>query len=223
MSYIGAGASMLGGIMQSIAASQEQKAMFDAFNKEQGRQRGFSDQATATWMPSLFSMSAENAGKERAAGEAARLGAYSDIGNIPLSTTSTPYGLAGSDKARLGLEAVPRAAVGGLTDWQLDRAINNIRTNQELRKISDTAAGQANVFPYRMYQAQHSMDELAFWGQLIASLGGGASSYANSFGGSGPQTGYMQGNPGMGYNWGYQSPDATLLWNNSGFNPLPAQ
>lgn len=79
-----------------------------------------------------------------------------------------------------------RAALGGYQDWLQGQAINQLHTGQDIGQVGNFAAGTAQVFPYKMYQAQHSQDELAFWGSLIASIGGSAANYAQMFGGSGP-------------------------------------
>src|SRR5206468_2038209 len=81
-----------------------------------------------------------------------------------------------------------RSKVGSVNDWQLDQMINRIRTQQDLDKISNFARGTSQIFPYRMYEAQHSMDELAFWGNLISSIGGGGGNMMSTFGGGGPPT-----------------------------------
>lgn len=181
MSYLGAGAQMVGGIMQSIAASQAAKAMQEQYKQELMRQRRYGQQSSAEFIPSLTSHGAETAQTQMAQGQQERMKSYSDMNNGSFAIGTAPIGAA--DKSYLNLTGASRAKLGSYGDWQLEQAINNIRTNEALNRVSNFAGGAAQVFPYRMYDAQHSADELAFWGGLISSIGGGGGSMASSFGG----------------------------------------
>jgi hypothetical protein len=96
---------------------------------------------------------------------------YGDVMDRSLGVGSTPFSAA--DHGRLNLLGNARANVGAYSDWQLNQAINQIKLREQLNKISNFAQGTAQVFPYRMYNAQHSMDELDFWGKTISSIGSG--------------------------------------------------
>lgn len=170
---LGIGLDLAGGVLNSIAATQARGKMYGAFQDELNRQRGYSNQAYGAFLPALDKLSRENADKEVGQGAMERRGMYDSIGSRPMSVSGS--GPTTRDKNLLGMYGGQRASVGGLSDWQLDRAIDDIRLNQQLHQIGNFAQGTASVFPYRMYQAQHSMDEMKFWGDLISSVGGGAS------------------------------------------------
>ncbi len=204
---VGAAANVVGGLIQSVAASKAAKNMAKQFAKEQNRQAGHSNEATIAFQGGLGERSAETADEQIDSGKNERAASYNAI-------LSTPFGVGNvgptsSDRAFLNLTGQSRAALGGYSDWQLDQLISNIRLNEELNRITNFAGGDASVFPYRMNDAQRSMDELAFLGQLVSSIGGSAGDWSKSFGGP-PATGGGGGQPLNGQiSWGdtFQNPD----------------
>ncbi len=187
------GASVVGGGLQAIAASQEQQAMMHAFQDEINRQQGFTRQAWGSFRPSLDQMSEETAQKQLSQGAQEREAGYGSINKTPLRLGSS--GFDPRDLLNLQMQGQSRAKVGAYSDWQLNQAIDRIRNRQALDKISSFARGEAGVFPYRMNQAQHSADELDFWGKTISSIGGGSPWQG---GGSPPMGGVMAGGGGVG-------------------------
>ena len=197
---IGAGSNIVGGLMQSIAAGMANRAMSKQFQRELERQQAHRNQAFGTFETATPFRGVETAGQQIQQGAANREQAYHDISQAPLSIGGAQP--TGRDQARYDLQGKSRANLGGYSDWALNQMISNIRTQDELNKITNFAAGDASVFPYRMYEAQHKGDELAFWGSLISSIGGGAGSFLNSGGqGGGPPFGSIYqgagGNPYM--------------------------
>lgn len=184
---VGAAANVVGGLIQSVAASKAAKNMEKEFQHELNRQAKFSNEATTKFQGGLEGRSAETAEDQIDSGRKGRIASYDAILNAPFGIGSV--GPTSADRAFLNLTGQSRAALGGYSDWQLDQLISNIRLNEELSRISNFAGGTASVFPYRMQDAQHSMDELAFLGQLVSSIGGSAGDWSKSFGGSGPPTG----------------------------------
>ena len=173
--------------MQSIAASQANKAMSTALQREMERQQGYRNQAFGTFQTGVQPRGVETAREQIGQGAENRQNFYQHVGQAPLAVNAPTlpraqeyYGLTGQNRARLG----------GYSDWAINQMISNIRTQDELNRLSNFAQGTAQVFPYRMYDAQHSADELAFWGSLIASLGGGAGSFLGGSGGSQPPLGF---------------------------------
>lgn len=175
----GAGANFVGGIMQAIAASQAQKAMTAAYQRELQKQQGYSNQAYNTFEGGLQPRGVEQARQDIAQGSQQRQALYQNV-------NQTPFGLYGgptqTDRSNYALQGKLRGNLGGYSDWALNQAIRNIRTQDQLNQISNFAHGTATTFPYRLNDAQHSADELAFWGTLIAGLGGGAQNYQQLFG-----------------------------------------
>lgn len=172
MGGAGAGAGIVGGFMQSVASTMESQAMFQAFQAELARQHGYDSQAYGAFLGSLPGQSAETAQQQIGAGQEQREKDYSQLQSMPLVAGGPS--MSSTDAAALNLSDASRAKVGGYGDWKVNQTINNIKTQDQLNKISNFAGGTASVFPYKMYAAQHSQDELDMWGKAISSIGGGS-------------------------------------------------
>ncbi|SRR6266496_1502759 len=179
---IGAGASVVGGIMQSIAASQAAKAMAQAFRNEIAAQEKYRGQAYAgTFEPTLQQRGVETAREQIGQGAQKRQDVYQSVGQVPFGVPSK-LGPTNRTQASYSLLGKNRAQLGGYSDWALNQMISNIRAQDQLNKISNFASGTAQVFPYKMFEAQHSADELAAWGNLISSVGGSSQGWNQLFG-----------------------------------------
>jgi hypothetical protein len=199
----GAAANTVGGILQSIAASQAKQAMADAYAREIQKQQGYSNQAYGgVFEPGLGARGVEQARTSIGEGSQQRQAAYQNINQTPLSLSG---GQTLADRNNYAMQGKLRGNLGGYSDWALDQAIRNIRAQDELNKISNYAHGTATTFPYRMYDAQHSADELAFWGTMISGLGGGAQNYAQLFGSNSAPGGGFNMNMSPGSGGGYSS------------------
>lgn len=181
---IGAAASVVGSIVQMIAARRANEEMNRAFRLEQSQQEGFRNQAFSGLERSLPGQGVEAARTQIGQGQQRRQQAYERINTAPLGIGG--QGQTTRDKAQYSMRGEARGKLGGYSDWQLNQAINKIRTQDELNKISSFSGGQAQVFPYLMQDAQHSQDSLAGIGQLIASIGGSA----GALGASSPWSNY---------------------------------
>ena len=177
---IGAGANVVGGIMQTAAAGMAQKAMYSALARELQRQQGHRNEALGAFQGGTEQRSAETANQQVDAGAQKREAKINQVGGLTFGLGQP--NLMGRDKAAYKLKGMSRARLGGYSDWALDQMISNLRTQDQLNKISNFAGGDAQVFPYRMYDAQHSGDELAFWGSLISSIGGSSPAWGQMFG-----------------------------------------
>jgi len=197
MSYAGA-ANAVGGLIQSVGAQQSQRAMFNTFQDEIDKQNAFRMQGTSAFNQAIPGMGYEAAQQQLAAGRDRRNVAYGNILGMNTGVGNTPYSAA--DMLRLNLLGQRKAATGAYSDWELNQSIDRIRLNEQLNKIANFAHGQAQVFPYEMFQAQHKGDEIEFWGKLISSLGGASPNWN-------PQTppNYGQG-PIQGMSGGGMSP-----------------
>jgi hypothetical protein len=178
---VGMAANLVGGIMQGIAASQAAKEMQKEFAKEMSRQRGFQSEAQSIWGPMVAGMGRESADAAIATGRAERNAAYA--GAAPLGATPA-YTVPLRDRLKTAMIGDLRAKLGGYQDWMFGQAQDVQHAQQGLNRVSDKAAGSSSVFPYRMNDAQHSWDELAFWGQLISSIGGSAPNFSGMMGGA---------------------------------------
>ena len=197
------GANVVGGLMQSVAATMAKHAQEAEFAREIQRQQRYRNEAFNTFQPHVQTLGVETARPEIAQGAQNRESAYGKIGETKFGTQGGP---SARDKAQYGLLGQQRAQLGGYSDWALNRMIANIRTQDELNRISNFAGGTAQVFPYKMEEAGHKGDELAFWGSLIASLGSGAGSFLPSGGSPTAQQGSAFGGQGSPPNTGFGVP-----------------
>ena len=177
---IGAGASVVGGLMQAIAASNASRAMNRAFERELSRQEGYRNQAFDVFQPALEQRGVETARDQIDQGSQRRQALYAKVANAPLALGGQPD--SARERANYTLLGRNRANLGGYSDWALDQLISNIRSQDELNKVSSFAGGTAGVFPYRLSDAQHSSDDLALIGSLISSIGGSAPALQQYFG-----------------------------------------
>jgi hypothetical protein len=205
---IGAGASVVGGIMQMIAARQAQAAIRNAIENEMTRQAGYRNQAFGTLGEAIPQRGVETARSQMAEGAANRRQAYEGVNQASLGFGG---GQSQRDRANYSLQGDARAKLGSYSDWQLRQLVSHIRTQDKLNKISNFAGGQAqNVFPYVLHDSQHKGDELAALGQLIAAAGGTATSFGSLYGAT-PEGGSRPGGTGdttgaaigLGGNTGY--------------------
>lgn len=221
MSGYGYGAilSAVGGVLQSVAAEQAGERMRQTFMDQLAREGRLSQNAYDIWQNSARGMGAEGAQQQMAQGEANRNALYDQLQGANLSANHT--GTA-RDAAQGKASGEVRAKLGSYSDWELMQHINNIRTQNELNKISNYASGWERVFPYKMDDAQHSQDELAFFGNLVSSVGGGASSFGSLYGGEQtgkPYTQSLYSNPPSGVSGGYDYNPPSSGGGDNSFNP----
>lgn len=175
---IGGAFNAIGGIIQGIAANRAKKDMQRQLNKELERQARYQQQAFGGFEGYVPSLGVETARQQLKKGVDRRLAEYAVLKDTPLDTEQAPAVTAARDSAYYDLAGNSRAKYGSYADWQLEQAIARIRQQNELNKISDFSRGTASVFPYKMYDAQHSEDGLNFLGSAISSLGGAAANWA---------------------------------------------
>lgn len=181
MSYGGAVANVVGGELQGWAAVMSKWAMQKAYQDEINRQGQYSDQAMGNFNTALPGYSAESATKQMGENAQGRLQQYGGTNDVPLG-----YSLKGSQPLGRGVNAAAdvtgraRANLGAYSDWSHNTGINQINQARVLNQILSFAKGTAGVFPYRMYGAQHSNDDLAMVGQAISSIGGGSANYGQT-------------------------------------------
>lgn len=208
----GAAAQFAGAMMQAVAANQEQRSMFNEYQDELQRQGVLGAEAMGQqWDPGVRQWG--NAQQDLGAATQRREGVYNNLNQRSL--VANQAGPDAKAQAILGQNAGARAKLDSYGDWMNQQGLNMQHTQQGLDKISNFSRGDASVFPYRMWNAQHSQDELSFWGQLIQSAGGGASSFGQqggppqqAMGGGG---GAFSGGPNYqgGSPYGYQGPGGT--------------
>jgi len=155
--------------------------MLKEFNKELQRQRGFQGEALTAFNQRLPGAGAETAQTQMATGQAEREKGYGQLAAQPISVGHSMFAPNAIDQASAAMRGTARAKLGSYGDWQHQQGIANTRFQDELNRVSNFSQGWQQVEPYRMNDAQHSHDELAFWGQLISSLGGGSMNLAQSF------------------------------------------
>lgn len=172
--WYGMAASAAGGAIQSIAAQMAREKMANTFQNEIQRQQRYRNQAFGDLQTALPKQGVEQARQDLTEGADRRNQAYADIGQTQLGLGAQPDA---REQVLAGLLGNNRAQLGAYSDWALANAVRQIRLQDKLNKISNFSAGDAQVFPARMQDAQHSYDQLAFWGQMLSSLGGAAGSF----------------------------------------------
>ncbi len=170
MSWAGLATQIIGTELTGWANRLASEKMGAQFTNEQNRQRRYSAEALSKLYPSVEFQGRENFDKLLGENVASRGELYHDVAQRPMSFTGGPNE---TDIASHDLKSGFRSNLLGYGDVSLEKGINRLRTQQELDRISNFAGGTASVFPYRMYDAQHSYDWLAAIGSAISSLGGG--------------------------------------------------
>jgi hypothetical protein len=193
-----AGANVIGSQLQGWASLLDKWAMADAYSAELARQAGYQKQASQVFNNQLGFAGAPAAQQQLNAAYGSRLGGYNDINQVPLGF-DLPYQQSGStarDTAANQMSASQRANLNKYGDWLFGQKLANMATGRSLDQITNFAGGTASVFPYRMYDAQHSMDYLAEIGASISGASSGAAGAKAAFGGPPPTStggGYGQG------------------------------
>lgn len=182
---VGAGASVVGGLMQAIAAGIARQKMQDEFAREMQLQQGLRNQGLQVFQPQLQQKGVESARTQIAQGAQGRQSYYQQTAASPLGIHT---GATQRTRAADTLSGQNRANLGGYSDWQLHQAISHIRSQDEINRLTNFAGGWEQVFPYRLNDAEHSQDQLAFLGNLVSSVGGSAQGWGQIFGGA-PQGG----------------------------------
>lgn len=174
----GAALSAVGGVLQGIAASKAQDRMNQVFSDAMARQQHLGQQATEAWQTGLQGQGVETANQQLAQGQQQREQLYNQLGATPSSATGPA--MSARDSAYGAASGRVRGRLGSYSDWELMQSLQRIKTQNELNKISNFSKGWEGVLPSQLTDAQHSQDELAFWGNLISSVGGGAGSFNNT-------------------------------------------
>jgi len=174
--------NIVGGEISGWAALLEKWAMQDQYEQELKRQAAFRDQALGQFNTRVGTAGAATAQDQMAQGAANRMAMYNAIQATPsaLQVKSQPRGNPARDAATAQMLGQDRANLGKYSDWGLQQTIQNLNTQRALAAIESKAGGQAGVYPYRMYDAQHSQDTLSQIGQAISSIGGGSANYSSS-------------------------------------------
>lgn len=162
MSGIG---SSIGGIFGNIETNN---ALDAATRNAIAKQRQSITQGyNQVFMPSLPGLGAEAATQQIAQGAGQRMQEYSQLLEQPLVPNVPQSAYGAVDQAKLGVQANAQANLGGYSDWSLNQMINQIRTKQELDKISNFAKGNAALLPFNLNAAQHAGDTAKGVGSLV--------------------------------------------------------
>ncbi len=195
--------NIAGGEISGWAAVLARDEMFKKYKEEQRRQESFRTEGAGLFDQAVGHAGAEEAGRQldKSAGE--RRATFDQVGQTPLGLPNrTQQSFSPSaDKAYLKLRGGQRAKLGSYGDWGLDQALNQAMSQERINRLSDKAGGVASLFPYRMYQAEHSQDLLAQIGAAISSIGGGAANYGQYA--KGPDTSGTKYQPYSGYQDAY--------------------
>ena len=206
----------LGSGIQAAAAAEAQRKMNETFQNALAQQQRYSQQSFGTLEGALPGMGVENARAQMAQGQSQREGLYNQL--MGSATSATGPQMSARDTAFGQSSGAVRAKLGSYSDWELMQHLNNIRTQNELNKISNFSQGSASLLPLNLQDAQHSQDELALFGSMLGSLGGSIGNY----GSSAPQTYNLNGmiNNGYGVSSGYDyNVSPSINSNGDPYNP----
>lgn len=176
LSAAGAGASIAG-------AKKSERAMEKSVQAEIKRQRGYRDEAMQAYQQSLEQSGADVAQQQTEQGEAARAAAYKRLESIPLAAPSNTQAPVESTTAGRVAGAQERNLAGaqanymGLSEWQLQQLIKNMRARQRLGLIGTVSADSAGVNPYEIQNASHAGDTLGGIGTALGAAGSLLGSY----------------------------------------------
>lgn len=210
---VGMGTSLAGGIMQAIAAGLAKRKMQQQFQSELNKQRGFQQQAFGDFSTALPAFGAEQAQRDIGSSVTQRLGDYGRVEAAPMATGAPPA--SAIERAMIGRGNEASAGYRGYADWQKNVGTREQDLSNILARIMFRSRGQANVFPYQMYDAQHRYDWLQVLGQLVSAAGGAASSFDTGGPSGGGMTNYY-GAPG----YTYSGPDATYVYTGANYSPF---
>ncbi len=180
MGFIGSALGIVGGLMQAAAANRSNHQMGAAYRDEIARQGGYQNQATTALDPSIAGSDVGTANRQIAEGAQQRNQAYGQANAVPLGIPTASSQSNASDTAYNKMVGGQRAQLGGYSDWALKQAIQNIQTQRAMDQAINFAHGTAGVFPYRMYNAQHSADTIATLGKIVSSAAGPVSMMTNA-------------------------------------------
>lgn len=171
---VGMATNIAGSEMERWAAILTADAMNKQFSSQMREQNQFRQQGMGMFGQYAPTLSAESANKEMATGAANREQNYSDVQNRSLGVGDKSDA---TTNAALALQGQQRARVGGYGDWQTQQSnqASDFQTGQN--RIASRAGGAAQVFPYQMSRAQHSMDWLNMLGEMVKGAGGGAANF----------------------------------------------
>lgn len=192
MSYVGMAANVVGGELQGWASVLERQAIQDELDRELQQQQVFRGQGQDIFQGALSGYGAGAANQQLAQGKANRIKAYRGVEDVPLGFSAPGQKGFATDTGYGRLLGSNRAGLGSYSDFALNQALASNNRQRLLNQLASSAGGNAGLYPYYQYQAQHSMDDLAMIGAAISSIGGGAANYAQYA--QGPQGG-GQGQP----------------------------
>lgn len=204
---VSAATSAVGGGIEGWAAYLAKQRMADAYRNEQALQQQYTQEAGNTFNRRLGQL---GTGLQLQPGNRTSLYSQvnaSPVGIKPLGNQAT----AGADANWAKMMGQNRAKLGSYGDMIFGQQMANLPTQRELNRLSSFAGSQAsNVYPYEMYDAQHSWDSLAQLGALISSLGGSGMNFGNlgygqpkGLGGPGVSSGVDGGDISVGGGGGF--------------------
>lgn len=218
---IAAALAAAGAGLQVAGSVKSKNEMERKVRAELLRQKGYQAQAQSAYQQNADQNTAPKAEGEISTGAGERQAAYEKAQAIPLTAgqapvVSTPVSMA--QLATLGSSNQARAGLAGYDQWGLNRALQNMRTQQSLGTINNFSLGSNNLLPMELQQASHKGDGLNQIGQLVGLAGmlvGGAGALsgagsANAAGTAGAQ-GAAATAPTMGYGWGSYMPKALQM------------
>lgn len=171
----GVGLGFIGNAMQMVAAGQAEDAMTGRIRNLLNDENYYQEQGSSIVGQRTREAGVGTAQKEIAEGTAEANKRYADVKGVPGSTIPgiADPGNPMSNNAWADLMGALRAPETGYSEFTLQQMIKNLRSAQQMGVVSQLARARQAILPMQLRQAQHSADELAGWGKVIASVGSG--------------------------------------------------
>lgn len=186
IALIAAGLSLAGAGATAVGNEQSHRAMESAAQDEMARQKGYQKKATEQYQQSAAVSDVATAQQQARQGEQQRLEQYAQAAKAPLVATQSPLDTQSQTitqqqggQAQQQLAGAAQARMGGMSEWDLQQWIKNIRANQMLGIIGANARNSAQVLPMELAGAQHKGDAWRMGGTVLGALGALGGGYAS--------------------------------------------
>lgn len=193
---------------QIAGAKKSQKAADSAYSAEMQRQKVLRDQSQAVLGTSQGQMTPESVMSKTKAGAERHKAGYDAAEGVPLAASAATAPLQRSattvntnrEQARQESSDTRRAGLMGYSEWELQRAIENLLNNQQLGLTQNFAQGSNSVLPLELQAAQRAGEGLTGFGSLLSTAGmmtGLAGATAPKVGNVVERAATMQANPAL--------------------------
>lgn len=194
MGYYGIALQAAGAIIQAVAAQKASENMEKELRRKRESSAAVAKRAMDSWKELVSGSGYAQSQLDLERNAAERVAVNDSMAGMSFQGGETPIGdRRDAQVARQRGTMVAR--VNAYDDTMLDKAIRELRAQEKLTKIENFETGSLQVYPYQIYDAQHSADKMAKAGKMVSSAGKMMSSYSSMGGLGGSSMG------GIGKSW----------------------